>query len=162
MRALFTLLALLAACSVPPPLNAENPVRNLEPNTALDFVQGPKLDDATALLAALELAKADKLSVRIPVAINVAAGDLGIESAALDCAENPLALTLDDSTLGVSLLDRVSHLCPHEEAPCHVRVEGKWGPAFSFGEPSDALVLTVRDVLPAEPGETHLLVEKKP
>jgi len=56
-----------------------------------------------------------------------------------------LALTLDDTALGISLLDRVRDLCPEGDLTCALWLEGSWGPLIGESDPAKP-TLAVREV----------------
>ena len=56
-----------------------------------------------------------------------------------------IALTLDDTALGIPLIDRVQELCPADEEACALWLEGSWGPLIGDPDPNDP-TLAVRGV----------------
>lgn len=63
--------------------------------------------------------------LRLPVVVTMDADRLGITGATLGTADG-LALTLDDTALGIALKDRVRQKCPADGAGCRVWIEGTW------------------------------------
>ena len=88
--------------------------------------------------------------VRLPVRLQFAdQGRLALGPAHVGAWDEPapdgISLTLDDTALGISLLDRARELCPAGEQACALWVEGTWGPLI--GEPDPAKpTLAVREV----------------
>ncbi len=103
------------------------------------FVEGPSVAAPAALLSWFEGEGAGK-RVRVPVVVKPS--PLGLSSgyiaanAAVPEAQG-LSLQLDDSTLGVSLADRIRSDCEFD-VPCLIWIEGQWGSSLglpSFGGP---------------------------
>lgn len=121
--------------------------------SAPGFSEGPAVSPASALLAWLEGEGAGR-TVRVPVV--VVPSPLGLASgyiaASVEVPESEgLAVRLDDSTLGVSLADRLRDDCAYD-VPCAIWVEGVWGSPLGmpdFGGPLSMgpkrHPLTVRD-----------------
>ena len=102
----------------------------MTPAAAIEFEDGPLVADTAALREWLE-AGGDRL-VLVPVRVQVDA--LGITAAHL----GELPVRLDDSALGVALLDRVRQACP--AASCTVLLEARWG-ALVGGAGADTLAV---------------------
>jgi len=94
----------------------------LRPHVELTFTRGPALSPPDALRAWLEQ-QGDR-TVRLPVTLVLEAPHR-IASARV----GELPVTLDDSALGISLVDRLRQACPGQ-GECRVRLEGRWGPDF--------------------------------
>jgi hypothetical protein len=150
------LALLIAGCSqpadrsaappeTPPPRNGATdamPERPLTPEPERTFVDGPPIDPPDALLKWLETtASADpRPRIRLPVVVRfrdqhrlgLDGGHIGVSPAALP---GVITVTLDDSAMGVSLLDRVRDACPDSnETVCPVWLEGTWagGPSHQM------------------------------
>ncbi len=85
--------------------------------------------DGPAIVAAADLVKwfegeGKGAVVRIPVTVQ--ATPLGIEKAWIGTTD-PLHVRVDDTALGVSLLDRVHQYCPDPAAVCTLWMDGHWG-----------------------------------
>ncbi|MEZ4398626.1 MAG: hypothetical protein R3B06_01310 [Kofleriaceae bacterium] len=63
--------------------------------------------------------------LKLPVTLTFDADRLGIVGAALGPADGQ-ALALDDSALGISLMDRVRTKCPADQPTCRVWLNGRW------------------------------------
>ena len=99
------------------------------------WVPGPSIHSSSALLA--WLAKNEKQAngmrrrVRIPVVVFFDDYRLDVSGAFLGVSpDDPsdIALDLDDSALGISLIERLRERCPADQPSCVIRVEGYWGP----------------------------------
>jgi hypothetical protein len=105
------------------------------------LVPGPALEPSGELLAGLDReAPADarpRRRIRLPVVVSLADGGLSIGGAfigvsAASPGADPIALRLDDTALGVSLLDQVRAHCPDAGAGCALWLEGTWGPMIEL------------------------------
>lgn len=101
----------------------------LSPAPVVAFEDGPFADDPAALLAWLQGRKG---LVQLPVV--VAFDDehrLGIVRAWVGASEAAgLKLKLDDTAMGVALLDHLRTACPPGPT-CEVWLEGTWGPVMA-------------------------------
>lgn len=144
------LVALLVGCAgraatAASPPSPEPPVatppRPMTPSPDVPFADGPAIDDQAALRAWLAAAKADRRRVRLPVVVVFDA--LGVQKAWIGNggdapADGAVLLKLDDTAMGVSLLDRLRQACPART--CAVWLEGTWGPVLEVGgQPALAL-----------------------
>jgi hypothetical protein len=143
------LAVLLAACSRPAERSAspqpEAPAKKdaadampqhvLTPEPERTFVDGPPIDPPDALLKWLETtASAEpRPRIRLPVVVRfrdqhrlgLDGGHIGVSPAALP---GVIQVTLDDSAMGIALIDRVRDACPDaKETVCAVWLEGTWG-----------------------------------
>jgi hypothetical protein len=118
------------------------PQHPLTPEPERTFVDGPPIDPPDALLEWLETtASADpRPRIRLPVVVRfrdqhrlgLDGGHIGVSPAALP---GVIGVTLDDSAMGISLLDRVRDACPDsKETVCPVWLEGTWagGPSHKM------------------------------
>lgn len=120
---------------------------------------GPPIRPASALLESIErhdtgsVGKRSRLRVPI-VAFFEDEHRLALRRAVVGVSledSNEVALHLDDSGLGISLIDRLRRLCAADATTCAVWVEGYWGPLLE--DPSAGSVrtqpptMTVTDVL---------------
>ncbi len=112
-------VASVAACSTPRPQPTEKPIPgNLTPYPKRTFARGPNLVPFDALITWLDAHAED--TVRLPVTFTF--DRISIQSARL----GPATIWVNDSALGVSLVDRVNELCPGG-GTCTVRLIGTWG-----------------------------------
>jgi hypothetical protein len=63
--------------------------------------------------------------LKLPVVITMDADRLGITGARLG-ADGGIALKLDDTALGIALVDRVRQKCKGDTPSCRVWLEGRW------------------------------------
>lgn len=126
------------------------------PEPERTFVDGPPIDPPGGLLEWLEkTASAEpRRRIRLPVVVQfvdahrmgISGGFIGLEPAVLPGA---IQLKLDDTAMGVSLLDRVRTACPaDDQTSCPVWLDGTWqgGPDRRFQ------VLRLVDVIPPPVG----------
>lgn len=112
------------------------------PEPERTFVDGPPIDPPAELLEWLEATAAaqPRKRIRLPVVvrfgdahrIRLDGGHIGVSPAALPGA---IQVALDDSAMGISLLDRVRDACPDQkQTVCAVWLEGTWvgGPRRLF------------------------------
>ena len=132
MRHLAPLLFALVFVTAP---TAESAPGRKTPQPPTDFVPGPALTPTGALLTWLEATRSPvRRRLRIPVRIRFSDHRLGLAGAVLAVGEPPkdaLRLSLDDSALGISLLERLRHRCPPATPVCAIWLEGAWGPLLS-------------------------------
>jgi len=113
-----------------------------KPEPPRTFVDGPTIDPPAKLLEWLEKTAAAEPSrrIRLPVVvrftnqhrIGLDGGHIGVSAAVTPDA---IQVSLDDTAMGISLLDRVRGACPDEkETSCAVWLEGTWagGPDRKF------------------------------
>jgi hypothetical protein len=131
-----------------PPAEPANPGgtmnedRRKKPEPPRNFVDGPTIDPPAKLLEWLEkTATAEpKRHIRLPVVvrfadqhrIGLAGGHIGVS---LAVTPDAIQVSLDDTAMGISLLDRVRDACPDEkQTACAVWLEGRWagGPDRKF------------------------------
>jgi hypothetical protein len=117
---------LLSSSTAPP----REPMRPLTPAPARRFVFGAELLPAATLRPWL-LARGDVV-LRVPVAVD--RGVAGLRGGRV----GELDVTLDDTALGVGLVDRLRTACPGA-GPCHAWVEARVGP-----DPDDGPALRLR------------------
>jgi len=135
-----------------------------ESPTELAWKVGPGVDQPAELENWIQEVRAkpgeERLLVRIPVVAFMDEHRLQISSAFLGVsadASNHIALRLDDSALGISLIDRLRQRCPEDRRPCVIWVEGYWGPLI--GRPEEAHLtppypFAVLEVLSESPANT--------
>lgn len=118
------------------------PERLKTPEPERSFVDGPPIEPPGALLKWLESTATaqPKKRIRLPVVVHfkdahrigLDGGHIGTSPAALPGA---IQLALDDTAMGISLLDRVRQACPDQkQTDCVVWLEGTWvgGPRRQF------------------------------
>ncbi len=103
---------------------AVKPTTKTAPEPAT-WTDGPAIGAAADLVKWFEGEGKDAV-VRVPVTIQ--ATPIGIEKSWIGTTD-PLHIRVDDSALGVSLLDRVHQHCPDPEAVCTLWMDGHWGGA---------------------------------
>ena len=104
------------------------------PEPERTFVDGPPIDPPAALLEWLEkTASAEpRPRIRLPVVIRFRdAHRLGLDGGHIGVSPvvtpDAIQVSLDDSSMGIALLDRVRDACPDEkETQCAVWLEGTW------------------------------------
>jgi hypothetical protein len=94
----------------------------MTPAPSRSYVDGAALSDGAALLAWLEAS--DGKALRLPVAITF---DDEYRLAIQTAQVGGVALKLDDTAMGVGVLDQVRTLCPAGQPGCTVWLEGTWG-----------------------------------
>lgn len=94
----------------------------MTPAPSRTYVDGAALSDDAALLAWLEAS--DGKALRLPVALTF---DDEYRLAIQTAQVGGVALKLDDTAMGVGVLDQVRTLCPKGEPGCTVWLEGTWG-----------------------------------
>ncbi len=125
------------ACGAAPPTGdtkrTKSPMR-MTPGGATDFAPGPAIDPPDALLKWLESVKAGpRKRIKLPVVVRFADKyRLGIGTAFVGTtlSEPPagaVRLDLDDTGLGIGLLDTLRDLCAKEAAGCALWLEGYCG-----------------------------------
>lgn len=161
MRAFLALPFLLVGCAGAPratPTEAPMPEapRPMTPHVAVPFVDGPAITDP-GLRAWLDAHRADLL--QLPVVV-----DFGRDSRAggtrawlgTDVAgpgAGAIEVRLDDSALGIALLDRLRQSCPVGPRICAVWLEGRWS------GPEDPAFRVLHFVGPADANATHARIE---
>lgn len=111
------------------------PEHRKTPEPPRTFVDGPPIDPPGKLLEWLETtASAEpRPRIRLPVVvqfsnahrIGLAGGFIGVSPA---IPPGSIAISLDDTAMGISLLDRVRDACPDDrQTACAVWLEGRWG-----------------------------------
>lgn len=149
-------LATLLACGSPATEDSPMPKHVRTPPS---FEAGPEIGPADELRAWFKAS--ESATVRVPVVIERRADGLGgVQSAWVGASAEPapadaLQLTLDDTTMGISLADQLRNLCP-EDGRCVVWIEGRWGAAL---DPQATDVITVRAVRGDVPADARLGVE---
>jgi hypothetical protein len=144
LAALLTVGCALWACPASTSSAKGGPDMQLRPHAELTFTRGHALSPPAALRAWLD--QQGKKLVRAPVTVDT--DPLGsVRGARL----GELAVTLDDSALGISLADRLRHACP-DAATCRVWLEGLWD-ASNPAEPTLRLRRFVREVQGSEPAD---------
>ena len=131
-------VALLTACAArgadpsaaradpPDPTTEPAVAKPLTPAPARTYVDGAALDDDAALLSWLEASGGKAL--RLPVRLTFDDEHrLAIQAATV----GGVPLKLDDTAMGVAVLDQVRRLCPAGEPGCTVWLEGTWGAVLS-------------------------------
>jgi len=130
------LAVLLAACPAGTPEAVDSPAVAEAPVMRDGFTAGPGLDDPAALRAWLE-AEAERdgarPTFRLPVTLDFAEDAPNVIASARVGA---LAVSLDDTALGIPLADRARVLC--SEVPCALWLEAQWGPLVALPGPPGA------------------------
>lgn len=105
----------------------------LSPSPFLQFVDGPAYADPD-VLAWLE--RSQRAMLRVPVVVEftdeyrLGVGRAWIGTTDADAGPDAIFLKLDDSQMGVALLEPLRQSCPPGRR-CAVWVEGMWGAALS-------------------------------
>ena len=110
------------------------PPRLKTPEPERTFVDGPPIEPPAALLAWLDKTGAaePRKRIRLPVVvrfkdahrIGLDGGTIGVSPAV---APGSIQVALDDTAMGISLLDRVREACPDDkQTECVVWLEGTW------------------------------------
>lgn len=139
------------------------------------WVGGPPIQPTHELLHWLERnvkgADGKRRRLRLPVVVSLGEPyPLGLGRACVGISlesSNEIALTLDDSALGISLLERVRTLCVDNGVSCALWLEGYWGPllerppgAIGGAEQHTFAVLTVLAAIDGASGaDINVLVE---
>lgn len=104
------------------------------------MIDGPSILPAAPLLEWLRaraVGPTGRRRFQLPVLIHLEPlGDVDpahVARTEAELAAAPLALTLDDSALGISLHDRLRSRCPAPATWCALVVEGYWGPLINAG-----------------------------
>lgn len=120
----------------------------MTPRTAGSFVDGPSLEPSTDLLAWLEndVAKAaGRKRIRLPVVAvwedeyRLSFGAVFVGTSA-PAPSDAIHLSLDDTPMGLGIIDTLADSCPEGDAACAVWLEGYWGelvpgmPDFDMGD----------------------------
>jgi len=140
-----------------------------ESNTEVAWEVGPDVDSPTEIAKWIQGVRSkpgdERPLVRIPVVAFMDEHRLQISSAFLGVspdASNHIALRLDDSALGISLVDRVRRHCPGDPRSCVIWVEGYWGPLIGLPEEAHATPpypFAVLEVLSESPANaTNVLI----
>jgi len=108
--------------SPPAPTTEPAVATPMTPTSARSYVDGASLTDDTALLAWLEAS--DGRALRLPVTITF---DDEYRLAIQTAHVGGVALKLDDTAMGVAVLDQVKGICPAGTPGCTVWLEGTWG-----------------------------------
>jgi hypothetical protein len=143
-----------AGAEAPPAEDAMSQILKT-PEPPRNFVDGPPIEPPDQLLKWLETtASAEpRPRIRLPVVVRFSnqhrigldGGHIGVSPAALP---GVISVTFDDTSMGISLLDRVRHACPEAtETTCAVWLEGTW----TGGPRHQIRVLSVVGVNPPEP-----------
>ncbi|MDQ7826442.1 MAG: hypothetical protein RDV48_26805 [Candidatus Eremiobacteraeota bacterium] len=108
-----------------------------KPAKEVSFTEGLEIAPSGRLLEWLKREGAgspgDRRQVRIPVVIRFQGSpplfikDAFIGLSVNECEKSPLFLQLDDSALGIALLQRLAGECPEGQQWCAVWLEGYWG-----------------------------------
>lgn len=118
-----------------------DPERPMEPEPPTSFVPGSKIKPTKPLVEWLEKEAGARRKVRLPVVIEfedahrLAVGRAFVGVTAADAESDPLFLHLDDTTLGISLMDRLRSRFPKDVLSAAFWIEGYWGSPL----PSDLL-----------------------
>lgn len=134
------LVALLVGCAgraapaASPPSPEPTVATSMTPAPTVAFEDGPSIADPAALLAWLDTTKAGRRLVQLPVVVEF--GPLGVQRAWIGNvagapADGAAMLKLDDTAMGVPLLDHLRRVCP--TPTCAVWLEGTWGPVMEVG-----------------------------
>ncbi len=135
---------LLAGCGAKAPDAA--PPMTKAPRPPARFAPGPALSPTDALLAWLKQQGGERRPrLRLPVVVTFSDGHLGVAQAFVGTSiDEPsvgrVHLHLDDSAMGVSLIDHLRRACDPFSSRCAVWLEGMWGPLVQglpdFGGPT--------------------------
>ena len=107
---------------------------NMKPGPTIDAKAGAPAEPLRAFFEANQKTAAGQRRLfRVPVALRfedpsrlaIAAAFVGARLPA--AGEDALALQLDDSALGVPLLEQVGRACPKDQPSCAVWLTGHWG-----------------------------------
>jgi hypothetical protein len=98
-------------------------IKKPDPAPTLTVVAQP-LQPATEALAWLQQAQAQGLSFRVPLDVEVS--PLGVGSGHLGFADDRIAVTIDDTALGIGLADRAQTWCGAAATSCAMWVWGQW------------------------------------
>ena len=157
-----TILPILALCAAvvahpsEPPIVQRVQAQAMQPAPVLEYSPGPASQPAAELRAWLseQEARDPKPMLRLPVVLSFAADTLpSIERAWIgvlpQAPEGAVLLRLDDSALGVSLLDRARELCAPGATTCALWLDGTPGsllPLLLPAVPGAPPVFAVRGV----------------
>ncbi|MDP2304938.1 MAG: hypothetical protein Q8P18_02810 [Pseudomonadota bacterium] len=125
------LLLLLLGCAArpapasrPPPSLEPTVATPLTPPPARTFDDGPAVADPAAVLTWLDAGRGRR--VQLPVVVQFDDQHrLAVTGASIGAGGVPLKL--DDTAMGIALIDQLRTLCPPGPA-CTVWLEGTWGP----------------------------------
>lgn len=104
--------------------------KTMQPTTEVKFKRGPALrpsGELTTYLESLKTIGGKPLLVRLPVVITLDPTGFGIDKATV----GELAIKLNDSALGISLMDRLRTACPNAST-CAIWLEGHWRSPAGF------------------------------
>ena len=142
------------------------PRKTIEPG---EFLPGPPITSSGRVLGTLErdgkTSAGKRRRFRLPVVVRFADSRLSITEAFIgvkagDRAEDSVVLELDDTSLGIPLMTRLTDHCPRDRDSCAVWLEGYWGRLIE-GEPSveaagktgwPFAILSVGDLIDSTPG----------
>ncbi len=93
------------------------------------FVAGPRITPTAELLAWLQTPAQPRRRIRLPVVVEF--DELGIRDCFVGDDDDRLAIRIDDTALGISLVDRLRG--DHPGGRCVVWLEGYWGALVSGG-----------------------------
>lgn len=143
-----------AADMTPPSnLHEDRPMdTQIQPSDEPTLEPGPALRPASALLAWLEASAGNddggRRLFRLPVVVRfedryrLGLGAAHIAASASDLTPDAIALELDDTAMGIALLDQLRSRCPAGVDACAVWLDGYWGPlvtAMAGGDRGEAL-----------------------
>lgn len=129
-----------AADMTPPSnLHEDRPMdTQIQPSDEPTLEPGPALRPASALLAWLEASAGNddggRRLFRLPVVVRfedryrLGLGAAHIAASVNDLAPDAIALELDDTAMGIALLDQLRSRCPAGVDACAVWLDGYWGP----------------------------------
>ena len=138
----------------------------------MSMVEGPSITPSAPLLSFLAGTEKQRKRVRLPVVVRfsdaahsgVAKAFVGVSEASLGA--DPLELALNDTAMGIALLDHLRRQCPKEALTCSAWLEGNWGTTFPPGETQQgpahpfSVVRFHETIDPAAPSELlHAMVE---
>ncbi len=123
---------LLVILALAAPIPAEEPAvaRTMIPAPELSLVPGPALEPAAELRAWLDAAPQGQL--RLPVVLafadehRLALGQAWLGVRPSEPGRDAILLSIEDSALGIALLDRVREHCPGDQPACAMWLEGYW------------------------------------
>ncbi|MFN3200584.1 MAG: hypothetical protein ACE366_19450 [Bradymonadia bacterium] len=123
------------------------------PAPPIEYVDGPSIEPET-LKAWLEKEVKPSQQIKLPIVITLEV--LGVRSAMVSGdpsgASKGMPIKLDDSTMGISLMDHLRSKCPKDAKVCGIWIEGLWGGLMAglSADPSSTLVIRkVGDVFTA-------------
>ena len=126
----------------------ESMSETMKPAAEIAFQAGPAILPAAAMLAWLEREGAASTRPRLKVPVVVRFGDvhrleigdawIGVDTGG-PAPENAVHLELDDTGLGIALIDTARKLCPAGQPGCGLELIGVWGRVVELPIPLPAV-----------------------